>query len=80
MTLTRRTLTTTLALAFGALASTAFAQTKWDLPAGYAATNFHSINLTERADPGTMSRRKPDLTNGTISRRFHRNDVLAVVS
>jgi TRAP-type transport system periplasmic protein len=27
----------------------AFAQTKWDLPAGYAAANFHTVNLTEFA-------------------------------
>ena len=32
-----------------ALSSQAFAQTKWDLPAAYAATNFHSINLNEFA-------------------------------
>jgi TRAP-type C4-dicarboxylate transport system substrate-binding protein len=29
-----------------ALASQAFAQTKWDLPAAYPATNFHTENLT----------------------------------
>lgn len=28
----------------------AFAQTKWDLPAAYPATNFHTINLTEFAN------------------------------
>ena len=28
-----------------ALATTAHAQTKWDLPAAYPATNFHSVNL-----------------------------------
>ena len=36
-------------LAFGAIAP-ANAQTKWDLPAGYAATNFHSVNLQEFAN------------------------------
>jgi TRAP-type transport system periplasmic protein len=36
--------------AAGALAAaSAMAQTKWDLPSGYAATNFHTINLTEFA-------------------------------
>jgi TRAP-type transport system periplasmic protein len=30
-------------------AAGAVAQTKWDLPSGYAATNFHTINLTEFA-------------------------------
>ncbi len=32
-----------------ALAISAQAQTKWDLPAAYAATNFHSVNLMEFA-------------------------------
>ena len=35
------------ALTFG---SAPFAQTKWDLPAGYPATNFHTVNLTEFAN------------------------------
>jgi TRAP-type C4-dicarboxylate transport system substrate-binding protein len=37
------------ALALSA-APTAFAQTKWDLPAAYPATNFHSVNLKQFAD------------------------------
>jgi TRAP-type C4-dicarboxylate transport system substrate-binding protein len=32
-----------------ALGSQAFAQTKWDLPAAYPATNFHTENLTQFA-------------------------------
>ena len=32
------------------LAGTAIAQTKWDLPAAYPATNFHSVNLQQFAD------------------------------
>src|SRR5687768_13777336 len=32
-----------------ALAATAQAQTKWDLPAGYPATNFHTENLVQFA-------------------------------
>lgn len=36
----------TLTLAAGPAA----AQTKWDLPAGYGATNFHTVNLTEFAN------------------------------
>ena len=35
--------------AFGAATQTS-AQTKWDLPAGYAATNFHSVNLQDFAN------------------------------
>ena len=50
----RRTLTTsltTLALAASLLfaASATMAQTKWDLPAAYPATNFHTENLTQFA-------------------------------
>jgi TRAP-type C4-dicarboxylate transport system substrate-binding protein len=50
----RRTLTTsftTLALASSLLfaASATLAQTKWDLPAAYPATNFHTENLTQFA-------------------------------
>jgi TRAP-type C4-dicarboxylate transport system substrate-binding protein len=33
-----------------AAALTASAQTKWDLPAAYPATNFHSVNLQQFAD------------------------------
>ena len=32
-----------------ALASQAMAQTKWDLPAGYPASNFHTVNLEQFA-------------------------------
>ena len=32
-----------------ALCASAQAQIKWDLPAGYPATNFHSVTLTEFA-------------------------------
>ena len=31
-------------------AGSAQAQTKWDLPAAYPATNFHSVNLQQFAD------------------------------
>ncbi len=49
MTLTRRTLATTLAFALSGMSAGAMAQTKWDLPAAYPATNFHSVTLTEFA-------------------------------
>ncbi|MBM3645414.1 MAG: TRAP transporter substrate-binding protein [Alphaproteobacteria bacterium] len=39
-----------LAGAAGLLALPAAAQTKWDLPAAYPATNFHSINIQKFAD------------------------------
>ena len=53
----------TLMLAAGALAAAGaiHAQTKWDLPAAYPASNFHSINLNEFAadvDKGTGGKLK----------------------
>jgi len=45
----KSTLSATAALALTIAAATAQAQTKWDLPAAYAATNFHSVNLAEFA-------------------------------
>jgi TRAP-type C4-dicarboxylate transport system substrate-binding protein len=41
----KKLLSLALAGALGLWAGTAAAQTKWDLPAGYPATNFHSANL-----------------------------------
>ena len=46
--LTRRSLS--LAAGLLALAGTAAAQTKWDLPAAYPATNFHTENLVQFAN------------------------------
>jgi TRAP-type C4-dicarboxylate transport system substrate-binding protein len=39
-----------LAAASCAVALSAHAQTKWDLPAAYPATNFHTVNLQQFAD------------------------------
>ncbi len=39
-----------LAAASCAVALSAHAQTKWDLPAAYPATNFHTVNLQQLAD------------------------------
>ncbi len=50
MKLTPRDLTTAFAFALAGIAATATAQTKWDLPAAYAATNFHTENLTQFAN------------------------------
>ena len=49
MSLTRRTLNAAALIALTTLAPAAFAQTKWDLPAAYPATNFHSENLAQFA-------------------------------
>ncbi len=45
----RRLFSLTLASAVAGLSFSTSAQTKWDLPAAYPATNFHSINLTQFA-------------------------------
>ncbi len=45
----RITLTSLVALSLGITAGTALAQTKWDLPAAYPATNFHTENITQFA-------------------------------
>ncbi|MBS3997472.1 MAG: TRAP transporter substrate-binding protein [Hydrogenophaga sp.] len=45
----RRLFSLTLASAALALSLPAAAQTKWDLPAAYPATNFHSVNLAQFA-------------------------------
>ena len=45
MSLTRRAAATVAALCLGALALPASAQTKWDLPSAYPASNFHTENL-----------------------------------
>ncbi|MEZ5607359.1 MAG: TRAP transporter substrate-binding protein [Burkholderiaceae bacterium] len=47
MSLTRRAATTVAALCLGALALPATAQTKWDLPSAYPASNFHTENLAQ---------------------------------
>jgi TRAP-type C4-dicarboxylate transport system substrate-binding protein len=49
MPLTRRTLNAAALIALAAFAPAALAQTKWDLPAAYPATNFHSENLAQFA-------------------------------
>lgn len=43
-------LTAALAVASVLAAAPALAQTKWDLPAAYPATNFHTVNLQQFAD------------------------------
>jgi len=46
----RRLFSATVLLSAMVLGSAAQAQTKWDLPAGYPATNFHSQNLVDFAN------------------------------
>jgi TRAP-type C4-dicarboxylate transport system substrate-binding protein len=63
-------LKTTLIAAALALGSGAYAQTKWDLPAGYAATNFHSINLQDFANDVDKA------TGGKLKITVHPNGAL----
>ncbi|MEO8060093.1 MAG: TRAP transporter substrate-binding protein [Burkholderiales bacterium] len=49
MNLNRRLVSIAAALALAGLAASASAQTKWDLPAAYPATNFHTENLVQFA-------------------------------
>ena len=59
----RRVFQLSLAAAALALGTTSFAQTKWDLPAAYPATNFHSVNLaTFAADVDKASGGKLKIT------------------
>jgi TRAP-type C4-dicarboxylate transport system substrate-binding protein len=59
----RRAFHFTLAAAALAVSSASFAQTKWDLPAAYPATNFHSVNLaTFAADVDKASGGKLKIT------------------
>jgi TRAP-type C4-dicarboxylate transport system substrate-binding protein len=50
MNKTLATLVPAAALALALAAGPAQAQTRWDLPAAYPATNFHSVNLQQFAD------------------------------
>lgn len=49
MKLTRRSLGALVAVSLGGLALAASAQTKWDLPSAYPASNLHTQNLTQFA-------------------------------
>jgi TRAP-type C4-dicarboxylate transport system substrate-binding protein len=60
--------TTTLLLSLAA--GTAVAQTKWDLPAGYPATNFHTVNLTDFANDIDKA------TGGKLKITVHANGAL----
>ena len=48
----------------------AIAQTKWDLPAGYPATNFHTVNLTDFANDIDKA------TGGKLKITVHANGAL----
>jgi len=54
-------------LAALAMATSAFAQTKWDLPAGYPITNFHTENLVQFANDVDKA------SNGKLKVTVHAN-------
>ena len=59
----KRRLFSTTAIVLALSATGSFAQTKWDLPAAYPATNFHTENLTQFAkDVDTASGGKLKIT------------------
>jgi TRAP-type transport system periplasmic protein len=67
----------TLALA---LSTAAQAQTKWDLPAAYSATNFHSINLAEfAADVDKATAGKLKITVHSNASLFKANEIKRAV-
>lgn len=70
MTSKRRTLAMALAVALTGFAASAMAQTKWDLPAAYPATNFHSVTLTEFANDVDKA------TGGKLKITVHPNGAL----
>ena len=63
-----------------ALGSTAFAQTKWDLPAAYPASNFHTENLTQfAADVDKASSGKLKITVHANASLFKANEIKRAV-
>ena len=63
-----------------ACAGAAQAQTKWDLPAAYAATNFHTINLTEfAADVDKATAGKLKITVHANASLFKANEIKRAV-
>jgi TRAP-type transport system periplasmic protein len=59
-----------LVLALSAITGGAFAQTKWDLPAGYAASNFHTENLN------TFAKEVDAASGGKLKITVHANGSL----
>lgn len=79
MSLTRRTLNAAALLAL-ALPAAAFAQAKWDLPAAYPATNFHTENLAQfAADVDKASGGKLKITVHANASLFKANEIKRAV-
>jgi TRAP-type transport system periplasmic protein len=63
-----------------AICASAQAQTKWDLPAGYPATNFHSVTLTEfAADVDRATSGKLKITVHAGASLFKANEIKRAV-
>jgi TRAP-type C4-dicarboxylate transport system substrate-binding protein len=68
------------ALALNGFTTLAQAQTKWDLPAAYAATNFHSVNLAEfAADVDKATAGKLKITVHPNAALFKANEIKRAV-
>jgi TRAP-type C4-dicarboxylate transport system substrate-binding protein len=71
---------TATALTIALAAGTASAQTKWDLPAAYAATNFHTENLTQFAkDVDAATAGKLKITVHANASLFKANEIKRAV-
>ena len=69
-----------LVATFFTLGATAFAQTKWDLPAAYPASNFHTENLTQfAADVDKASAGKLKITVHANASLFKANEIKRAV-
>jgi TRAP-type C4-dicarboxylate transport system substrate-binding protein len=80
MKLSRRTVTFAAAVALTALSGAAAAQTKWDLPAAYPATNFHTENLVQFAnDVDKASGGKLKITVHANASLFKANEIKRAV-
>ena len=70
----------TLTAAAMTLSATAFAQTKWDLPAAYPATNFHTENLVQfAADVDKTTAGKLKITVHANASLFKANEIKRAV-
>jgi len=80
MNLNRRFVSTAAALTFAGLAASASAQTKWDLPAAYPASNFHTENLMQfAADVEKATAGKLKITVHANASLFKANEIKRAV-
>ena len=76
----RSTSHTIVAIGLGLFSYTAFAQTKWDLPSGYAASNFHTENIAQFVkDVNTASGGKLTINMHANASLFKANEIKRAV-